>query len=277
MSSVAVLHAAQLVTVAGPNRPRVGNEMQELSIIPDGGLLVCDGKILAVESSSTLERDLPPDTEVVNATGRVVTPGFVDAHTHLVFGGNRLDDFERRSRGETYQQIAAAGGGIWSTVSKTRTASESELLQQAKRHAEWMLRCGTTTAEAKSGYGLTVESELKILRTIRRVAEETPLECVATFLGAHAVPEEDKSTPEKYVGRVIEEMLPEVVRHKLAEFCDVFCEHGYFSVDQSARILSAAKQRGLGLRIHADQLTNGGGAVLAVSQQIGRASCRERV
>jgi len=206
---------------------------------------------------------LPRGTETIDARGRVVMPGFVDAHTHLVFGGSRLNDFERRARGETYEQIAAAGGGIWSTVEKTREASEADLFEQAKRHAQWLLRSGTTTAEAKSGYGLTVESELKILRTIRRVSEETSLTCVPTFLGAHAIPKQQASEPDRYVDHVINDMLPVVVREQLAQFCDVFCERGYFSVEQSRKVLTAAKAAGLKIRIHADQLTNGGGAELA--------------
>lgn len=237
--------------------------MRELAIISDGGMLVRDGKIATVGPSKAIEKDLPSDAQRIDAHGRVVMPGFVDAHTHLVFGGSRLDDFERRSRGETYEQIAAAGGGIWSTVEKTRNALDDELFEQGKRHAEWMLRCGTTTAEAKSGYGLTLESELKILRTIKRVSQETALECVPTFLGAHAIPKDDKSNPQTYVEHVIKEMLPAVVRENLAEFCDVFCERGYFTIEQSRQILSAARNAGLKLRIHADQLTNGGGAILA--------------
>ena len=198
---------------------------------------------------------------MVEAQGRrVVLPGFVDAHTHLVFAGNRLDDFERRARGETYEQIAKAGGGIWSTVEKTRAASEADLFAQAKKHAQWFLKCGTTTVEAKSGYGLTLEDELKILRVIRRLNEETPLEVVPTFLGAHAVPREQ--TANEYVDLVINEMLPRVAKEKLAEFCDVFCERGYFDIEQSRKILSAAKKVGLKLRGHVDQLTNGGGAKL---------------
>ena len=168
MSSLAVVHVSQLVTLAGPNRPRVGSELSELGLIPDGGMLIRDGKIETVGLSHEIEKNIG-DAEVVDARGRVVMPGFVGAHTHLVFGGNRLDDFERRSRGETYEQIAKAGGGIWSTVGKTRAASESDLLAQAKIHANWFLRCGSTTVEAKSGYGLTVEDELKILRVIRQL------------------------------------------------------------------------------------------------------------
>src|SRR6516162_1946690 len=239
MSSLAVLHASELVTLSGPKRPRVGTALLSLGIIHDGGMLIRDGKIEKVGPSDEIEKNLG-DAEIVDARGRVVMPGFVDAHTHLVFVGNRLDDFERRSRGETYEQIAAAGGGIWSTVEKTRNASDDALFKEARRHADWLIRCGTTTAEAKSGYGLTLESELKILRTIRRVSQETALECVPTFLGAHAIPREDQSSPDRYIDRVVNEMLPEVVSQKLAGFCDIFCERGYFSVEQSRTILSAA-------------------------------------
>src|SRR4051795_2297067 len=174
MGSLAVLHASQLVTLTGPKRSRVGPELSELAIIRDGGMLVRDGEIEKVGPSDEIETDVG-DGEIVDAHGRVVMPGFVDAHTHLVFAGNRLDDFERRARGETYEQIAKAGGGIWSTVEKTRAASEADLLAQAKRHANWFLRCGTTTVEGKSGYGLTFEHELKILRLLLQLKEEMPL------------------------------------------------------------------------------------------------------
>jgi len=285
MSSLAVLHASQLVTLSGPDRPRVGTEMSQLGIIRDGGMLIRDGKIEKVGPSDAIEKDVG-HAEIVDASGRVVLAGFIDAHTHLVFAGNRLDDFECRARGETYEQIAKAGGGIWSTVEKTRAATEPELLAQAKKHADWFLRCGTTTVEAKSGYGLNVEDELKILRVMRQLTAsgsahdgirdsrialkapvglhslegETALEIVPTFLGAHAVPRE--ISPEEYIELVITEMLPRVTAEKLAEFCDIFCEHGYFDTDQVRKILSAAKQHGLSLRGHVDQLTNSGGAKL---------------
>jgi imidazolonepropionase len=259
MSSLAVLNASQLVTLIGPKRPRVGRALAELGIIRDGGILIRDGKIERVGPSDDIEKN-SGGAEVVDAGGRLVMPGFVDAHTHLVFAGNRLDDFERRAQGETYEQIATAGGGIWSTVEKTRAASEADLLAQAKKHANWFLRCGTTTAEAKSGYGLTVEDELKLLRVMRQLKEEVRLEIVPTFLGAHAVPRE--LSPDEYLNVVITEMLPRVTAENLAEFCDVFCERGYFNVDQSRKILSAAKKLGLKLRGHVDQLTNSGGATL---------------
>ena len=174
MSSIAILHASQLVSLVGPKRPRVGTGLSELGIIRDGGMLIHDSEIERVGPSDEIERNVG-DAEIVDAGGRIVMPGFVDAHTHLVFAGNRLDDFERRARGESYEQIAQAGGGIWSTVEKTRAASEADLLAQARKHANWFLRCGTTTVEAKSGYGLTVEDELKILHV------DTPIERASAF------------------------------------------------------------------------------------------------
>jgi len=260
VKSLAVLHVSQLVTLAGPTRPRVGAEMAELAIIRDGGMLIHDAKIDSVGPSDEIQRK-SRGAQIVDARGRVVLPGFVDAHTHLVFAGNRLDDFERRTRGESYEQISKAGGGIWSTVEKTRAASEQDLLAQAKRHADWFLRCGTATVEVKSGYGLTLEDELKILRVIRSLNEESPLEIVPTFLGAHAVPREMDT--DEYIELVIDQMLPRIAKEKLAEFCDVFCERGYFEVEQSRRILTAARKLGIKLRIHADQLSNFGGAKLA--------------
>jgi imidazolonepropionase len=270
MSSLALLHASQLLTLAGPKRPRVGKELSELGIIRDGGILIRDGKIDFVGPSDELQENLTAlsrqvskrtsEFEIVDLGGRVALPGFVDAHTHLVFGGNRVDDFERRARGETYEQIAKAGGGIWSTVQKTRAASEDELFNMAKKRVGWFLKCGTTTVETKSGYGLTLDDELKILRVIRRLSAETPLDFVPTFLGAHAVPRE--IPVEKYVDLVINEMLPRVAKEKLAEFCDVFCERGYFDLEQTRKILSAAKKLGLELRGHVDQLSNSGGAKL---------------
>src|SRR6266576_2179043 len=262
MSSLAVLHASQLIRLAGSRRARTGSEMSELGIIEDGGMLIRDQLISAVGSSEEIEKSAG-DAEIVDVEGRVVLPGFVDAHTHPVFAGNRLDDFERRSKGETYEQIAAAGGGIWSTVQKTRAVSESDLFQQATRHAQWFLQSGTTTIEAKSGYGLTLEDELKILRVIRRLNRETSLELIPTFLGAHAVPDEYRAAPERYLRLIVDEMLPRVCSEKLAEFCDVFCERGYFDLEQSREILTAETKHGLKLRAHIDQLTNSGGAKLA--------------
>jgi imidazolonepropionase len=260
VKALAVLHVSQLVTLAGPKRPRMGCELSELAIIRDGGMLIRDGKIDTVGPSTEIEKKAD-GAEIIDADGKIVLPGFVDAHTHLVFAGNRLDDFERRARGDTYEEIAKAGGGIWSTVEKTRAASESDLLVQARKHADWFLRCGTTTVESKSGYGLTLEDELKILRVMRRLNQETPLEIVPTFLGAHAVPR--KMQADEYVDLVVNKMLPRVASDSLAEFCDVFCERGYFDIEQSRSILSAGKRLGLKLRVHADQLSNSGAAKLS--------------
>jgi imidazolonepropionase len=226
-------------------------------------MVVRDGTIVATGPSDLIERQMPDDAKVVDATGRVVLPGFVDAHAHPVFAGSRVDEFEMRARGATYEEIAAGGGGIRSTVRKTRAATEEQLLIQAIKHAEWFIRCGTTTVEAKSGYGLSVEDEVKILRVVRRLNQGTPVEFVPTFLGAHAIPEDFLEAPDRYVGLVIDEMLPRIVDERLAEFCDVFCERGYFDITTSRKILSAASERGLGIRMHADQLTNSGGAELA--------------
>jgi imidazolonepropionase len=263
LKTLAVLHASQLVTVAGPKRPRIGAELGELSIIPDGAMLVLDGAIATVGTSDEIARQIPGDAEVVDATGRVVLPGFIDAHAHPVFAGNRVDEFEMRAKGATYEEIAAAGGGIHSTVRKTRAASEDELVAQAQKHALWFLQAGTTTVEAKSGYGLTVEDEMKILRVIRRLNTETPVEFVPTFLGAHAIPDEFRGAPTQYVALVIHKMLPRVVEERLAESCDIFCERGYFDIAESEKILRAAQEYGLRLRMHVDQLTNSGGAFLA--------------
>jgi len=261
--SIALLHASQLVTLAGPPRARRGKELSELGIISDGAFVAAGGKITHVGKSTEIEKLCDGETEVIDARGCMVLPGFVDAHTHLVFAGNRLDDFEARARGETYEQIAKRGGGIQTTVRATRAASEDELCALAKRRASWFLRNGTTMVEAKSGYGLTLEDELKILRVIQRVGKETPLETVPTFLGAHAVPAEFREDRAGYISLIIEEMLPRIARERLAEYCDIFCERDYFDVEDVRRILAAAKQHGLKLRMHVDQLTNGGGAKLA--------------
>jgi imidazolonepropionase len=237
--------------------------MRELSIIRDGAMLVQEGRIVQTGARSEIEKLIDADGEITDAGGRVVAPGFVDAHTHPVFAGNRADEFELRAAGKTYQEIAAAGGGIKSTVRKTRAASEDELFEASKRYCEWFLGTGTTTIEAKSGYGLTLEDELKMLRVIRRLDEETPLRYVPTFLGAHTVPDEFKDNRAAYVDLIVNEMIPRVAQDGLARFCDVFCETGAFDVDESRRILQAARAHGMKLRVHADQLSLSGGSQLA--------------
>jgi imidazolonepropionase len=261
----AVLNCSQLLTLAGPNRPRAGEQMRELAIIRDGAMLIRGDKIEAVGTRSEIEAHLPKDAKIIDAGGRVVAPGFVDAHTHLVFAGNRADEFEMRCSGITYQEIAKQGGGIRSTVRRTRAATESDLLAVAQKHASWFLRSGTTTIEAKSGYGLSVEAEMKILRVVQQTDKTTSLRCVPTFLGAHEVPDEFIGRTDAYVDLIVEEMLPLVVLERLASFCDVFCEPHIFDEASASRVLEAARRLELGLRIHADQFSCSGGALLAAA------------
>jgi imidazolonepropionase len=237
--------------------------MRELSIIADGAMLIAGGRITTVGSRAEISHLLDADCEVIDAAGRVVLPGFVDAHTHPVFAGTRAGEFEERAAGATYQEIAARGGGIQSTVRTTREATLDELVAAGKRYADWFLRTGTTTIEAKSGYGLTLEDELKLLRGIAVLNTETALRYVPTFLGAHDIPPEYKSRRKEYVSLLIDEMLPQVAAGKLAEYCDIFCEEKVFSADEAREILTAARSQGLGLRLHADQLSLSGGAKLA--------------
>jgi imidazolonepropionase len=260
---VAIVNCSQLVTLAGPTRPRVREELKNLSIITDGIMIVRDGKIEAVGSREQMEERRTPEYAVFDAGGRVVLPGFVDAHTHPVFAGTRVDEYELRASGATYQEIAEAGGGIRSTVRKTRAASEDELLKTAKHYSDWFLRTGTTTIEAKSGYGLSLEDELKILRVIRTLGATSSLECVPTFLGAHEVPDEYYGKAGEYAELVIREMLPKVAELKLAKYCDVFCEPRVFDVPRSRKILSSARKLGFELRVHADQLSTSGAAEMA--------------
>lgn len=260
---LAVVNCAQLLTLRGPARPRVGAEMRELSVIEDGALLVRGGRIERVGTRGEIESHVKDGCEVFDAGGRVVMPGFVDAHAHPVFAGSRADEFEKRAAGVTYQEIAAAGGGIRSTVRATRAADEDELVRIARRRESWFLRSGTTTVEAKSGYGLSVEDELKMLRVVRRLNEGGAVAYVPTFLGAHEVPDEYRARRAEYVELVMREMLPRVAAERLAEFCDVFCEERVFTIEESRRILSAARAHGLALRVHADQLSLSGGALLA--------------
>ena len=262
--TLAIINCSQLVTLSSSaTGPRMGAAMSELSIIADSAMLVRGGRIERVGKRHEIEPLIKVGCEVVDAGGRVVMPGFVDAHAHPVFAGTRADEYEQRALGATYQEIAARGGGIRSTVKKTRVATLEELVRQSKRYTRWFLRNGTTTVEAKSGYGLSVEDELKILRAIKQLNDETPLRYVPTFLGAHDIPEEYRERREDYVALVIEEMLPRVMAERLAEYADVFCENRVFTVEESRRILMAARKAGLGLRLHADQLTLSGGAVLA--------------
>ena len=263
MAELIIENISQLVTLSGPARPRAGAEMRDLAIFEEAAVLIRDGVIEAVGAASAVVPQAGADAVRIYTGHSVVMPGFVDAHTHPVFAGTREDEYEMRSTGLTYQQIASKGGGIRSTVRKTRDASEDELFEQALPRVRWLLEHGTTTIEAKSGYGLTLDDELKILRVIQRLNAETPLDLIPTFLGAHEIPDEYRDAREDYIRLVTDEMLPRVAAEGLARYCDVFCESQVFTVDETRRILTRAKDLGLGVRVHAEQLSLTGGARLA--------------
>ncbi len=260
---LAIVNIGQLATLAGPRRARVGAEMRELGLVADGAVLVESGRIAAAGRRSELRAEIDRADAVVDAEGGLVTPGFVDAHTHLVFAGNRAGEYEQRIAGVSYQEIAAAGGGIQSTVALTRRATEAALLVEARRHRDWMLRGGTTTAEAKSGYGLERETELRQLRVVAALEAEGPVRMVPTLLAAHTVPKEFAGRRGEYVRWVAEELVPEVAGLGLARYCDAFCDDHAFTVEETRVVLEAAKQCGLGLRLHAEQFRPGTGAELA--------------
>ena len=258
-----VNNAAQVVTVAAPSSS-AGAEGR-LGLIPDGTVAAKDGRIVWVGPADQASRkvSLLPRGKELDASGRVVMPGFIDSHTHLLFAGTREREFEMRLQGASYQEIAAKGGGIKSTVEKTRRAGREELVAAGKKNLDSMLSLGTTTVEAKTGYGLSTKDEIKMLEALAELGREHPVEVVPTFLGAHEIPPEYSGKAEEYVRLLIEEMIPAVAEKKLARFCDVFCETGVFSPEQSRRILEAGKRYGMLPKLHADELTPLGGAELA--------------
>ena len=266
MKPVWIKHAKELATISGENGPRKGKDMSNLSIIEDGSVWIEDGKIAAVGTTEELEKQCASranEADIVDATGRLVTPGLVDPHTHIVYGGSREKEFEMRLEGATYMDIMNAGGGIHATSRMTREATEDELVEQASRRLDSFAKHGVTTVEGKSGYGLDLETELKQLRAAKRLNEQHALEIVPTFMGAHAVPREYKGNEDAFVDLVIDEMLPVVAEEKLAVFNDVFCEKDVFTPEQSERILEAGKKHGLTPKIHADEIASYGGAELA--------------
>ncbi len=269
MQDELVIHnARQLLTIASPNGPKRGTAMNELGIIEDGAVMVRGERIVLVGSTEEVLARVEGDAQLIDASDKVVMPSFVDPHTHLVFAGDRAAEFELRLQGATYLEIMAAGGGIMNTVRTTRSASLEDLVAQSRQRLDRMLTHGTTTAEAKTGYGLDAENELKMLEAIRLLDESHPVDLIPTFLGAHAIPIEYQGRNEGYVNYIIEEMLPLLDRKGyVAEgkpfFCDVFCEEGAFSLEQSRRILKRAKEIGMRLKIHADEFTSLGGAALA--------------
>jgi imidazolonepropionase len=237
-----------------------------VSATPNGVVASRHGRIVFVGSEAAFDAGVQttPDAVVIDAGGGTVLPGFVDPHTHVVYAGDRREELRRRLAGATYAEIAAAGGGILSTVRATREASEDALIESARVRLAEMLRCGTTTAEAKSGYGLETAAELKMLRVVRRLGQAQPIDLAATFLGAHEIPAEYRDRRTDYVDLVIREMIPAVVADRLAEWCDVFCETGVYTPEESRAILGAASKAGLRLRVHADELAASGGSEVAV-------------
>jgi len=257
-------NADAMYTCAGP-APRRGRDQRNASPFANASVASLHGQIVFAGSAGEARRMVSPlpDAALIDARGATVVPGFVDAHTHLVFAGDRRDELERRLAGASYADIAATGGGIVKTVAATRKASEEQLVNEALPRLAAMLASGTTTAEVKSGYGLTTASELRMLRAIRTLAERQPIELSATFMGAHEIPVEYHDRRSEYVRIVIDEMLPAVAREQLAEWCDVFCERDVFTPDETRAILTAAQRLGLKSRIHADELALSGGSRVA--------------
>jgi imidazolonepropionase len=257
-------HASLVATCAGP-APRRGAAQRDISPLHDASIAAHQGVIVYVGSSSdaTPQLEIHDDAVRIDARGCTVVPGFVDPHTHLVFAGDRQDELQQRLAGDTYEAIAARGGGIKKTVASTRAASDSELVDAARPRLDDMLAAGTTTCEVKSGYGLTVDSELTQLRAIRQLNRSHTIDVVATLLGAHDIPVELKSHRAAYVACIINEMIPRVAAEGLAEWCDVFCDTGFFSAEESVAILDAGARAGLKPRIHADQLASSGGCQVA--------------
>jgi imidazolonepropionase len=273
-ASLLITGASQLVTLRGSG-PRRGNSLSKIGLIRDGAVLVRDGKIVAVGAKAQVERRAESkQAEKLDIGGRVVLPGFVDSHTHLIHATSRAEEYELKIQGASYQEIARKGGGILNSVKKLRAATSEALKSRALAALVEFASYGTTTVEAKSGYGLDVASELKILKLHQELNREQPLEIVSTFLGAHVVPQEFRGKTdgaEKYLGLLIEKLLPEVVVGDLAEYCDVFCERGAFTVGQSKRLLTKASEHGLRPRLHAEQLSRTGATQLAV--ELKAASC----
>ena len=267
-----IQHANQLVTCANSNGPKRGRAMADVGLIPDGAVAIAEGKIVAVGSTSDLRADYTPRV-VVNASGKVVCPGFIDPHTHVVYAGDRVAEFEMRIQGATYMEIMQAGGGIFSTTKATRSAMVEDLVAASRPRLDAMLGIGTTTVEVKTGYGLDTQSELKMLRAIADLDAAHPTDLVPTFLGAHAVPPDYGGRADEYVDVIVEEMLPQVTEwyhhstfaaRRIPLSCDAFCEANVFDLDQSRRVLEAGKSHGLPAKIHADEFETLGGVGLAV-------------
>ena len=260
-----LIHNTSEVLTCEGSAPRIGARQADAGPLAHAVVAAYRGTIVFVgpDAEWWREGNLSEDAETVDADGGAVVPGFVDAHTHVVFAGDRRGELRRRLAGATYAQVSADGGGIVSTVRATRDASEAEIATQTRRRLDEMLRCGTTTCEAKSGYGLTTDAELKLLRVIRQLGADHPIELSPTFMGAHEIPSEYRDRRRAYIDLLIEDMIPAVAREHLAEWCDVFCEGGVFTPDESIEVLRAGFAAGLKPRIHADELGLSGGSRVA--------------
>jgi imidazolonepropionase len=263
-----IKNANELVTCSG-FAAKKGKAMSELHIILDGAVVVKEGLIDAVGTTKEIEAKLEKsgavlsDFDIIDAQNRAVLPGFVDSHTHFIFGGYRAEEFSWRLRGDSYMDIMKRGGGIANTVQATRAASANELLQAGIKRLDSMLSFGVTTVEGKSGYGLDKDTEIKQLEVINHLDGIHYIDIVPTFLGAHAVPQEFKGRENEFIDYLIEEVMPPVVERNLAEYCDVFCEKNVFSINQSRRLLTGARELGFKLKLHADEIVQLGGAELA--------------
>lgn len=265
-----VKNIGQLATLKGKKGPRTGKEMSELGLIEKGSLWIEDGRIQKVGTTDEIKEfyfNRLDEAEVIDANHRLVTPGLVDPHTHVVFAGSREGEYERRLEGATYMEIMNEGGGIHATTRMTREATLEELITETLPRLDSFLAHGVTTIEGKSGYGMDLETEIRQLKAMEELNKIHPIDIVPTFMGAHAVPPEYKGKEDEFVQYVIEEMLPKVVENNLAEFIDVFCEKDVFTIDQSRRILEAGKKWGLIPKIHADEIVPLGGAELAAEVQ----------
>lgn len=257
-----IKNASQLVTCSGFSAKK-GKEMSDLSLIENGTVIITDSIISYVGKDCPLLSDYP-DHQVIDATGKAVLPGFVDSHTHFIFGGYREEEFSWRMRGDSYMSIMERGGGIHNTMNATRKASFEELKETGRRRLDSMLAMGVTTVEGKSGYGMDKETELKQLEVMKDLNEEHPVDIVSTFMGAHATPQEYKGKEDEFLDYMIREVMPEVKKKNLADCCDIFCERNVFDIEQSRRYLAAARDLGFNLKIHADEIVTLGGAELAV-------------
>lgn len=262
-NSIIIKNASQLVTCSG-FKAKHGKAMSDLCTIDDGAVVIENGVITAVgKTGEVLARFDETGFETIDATEKAVLPGFIDSHTHFVFGGYRAEEFSWRLRGESYMEIMNRGGGIVNTVRATREASRAELMKSGKQHLDSMLSFGVTTVEGKSGYGLDEKTEIKQLGVMKELDNIHPIDIVRTFLGAHAIPEDFKGREDEFIDYMIDNVMPQIANKNLAEFCDVFCEKGVFSLEQSKRLLLKAKELGFKLKIHADEISPLGGAELA--------------